>query len=215
MCIRDSADPQQLLSFIDGFESGTWVAQAYIERPLLLPGFRKFDIRVWALAVEGPSSALKLYLYDEGVLRTSSVAYSLDDVSDKFAHLTNHSIQQDHDQFNSFECGNELFFEDSEKQLEQQGHAWSFRESGWPQVRDIVAHSFRSCWDVLETTREYHSFQVFGYDFMIDEAYKVWLIEVNAAPCVTERLRPKFAEDLVKLVIDRIYPLSEPTPGQP
>ena len=27
-------------------------------------------------------------------------------------------------------------------------------------------------------------FQLFGYDFMIDEAYKTWLIEVNTNPAI-------------------------------
>lgn len=29
-------------------------------------------------------------------------------------------------------------------------------------------------------------FELFGYDFMIDENKKVWLIEVNTNPCIEE-----------------------------
>ena len=28
----------------------------------------------------------------------------------------------------------------------------------------------------------YHSFQLFGFDFMVDSQFRVWLLEVNGAP---------------------------------
>ena len=28
----------------------------------------------------------------------------------------------------------------------------------------------------------YHSFQLFGFDFMVDSQFHVWLLEVNGAP---------------------------------
>jgi len=31
-----------------------------------------------------------------------------------------------------------------------------------------------------------HCFEIFGFDFMIDEEFKVWLIEVNTNPCLEE-----------------------------
>ena len=53
---------------------------------------------------------------------------------------------------------------------------------------------------------------------MVDADYKVWLIEVNAAPAVTERLRKDFAEELITTVIDPTFPMAaaarqEPAPG--
>lgn len=50
--------------------------------------------------------------------------------------------------------------------------------------------------------------QFFGYDFMIDEAYNVWLIEINANPCIEESSRllkmllPRMIDDAFKLTID-------------
>lgn len=51
---------------------------------------------------------------------------------------------------------------------------------------------------------------MFGYDFMIDENYNVWLIEVNSSPAMdysttlTERLVKQGLNDLAKVIVD--YP---------
>ncbi len=55
-----------------------------------------------------------------------------------------------------------------------------------------------------------NSFEFLGYDFMIDEDLKVWLIEVNSSPSmdhstpVTERLVKLVLNELPKVILD--YP---------
>lgn len=56
-----------------------------------------------------------------------------------------------------------------------------------------------------------NSFEFFGYDFMVDEELRVWLIEVNSSPSmetkdqpVLQRLVKEALTDLVKVVVD--YP---------
>ena len=55
-------------------------------------------------------------------------------------------------------------------------------------------------------------FEIFGYDFMIDENGKSWLIEVNTNPCLEETsalLReyiPRMIDDAFKLTLDVLYP---------
>lgn len=49
----------------------------------------------------------------------------------------------------------------------------------------------RSCLMCIEpaiSTKHLHyqSFQLFGFDFMVDEELKVWLIEVNGAPACAQ-----------------------------
>ena len=36
----------------------------------------------------------------------------------------------------------------------------------------------------LNPHKRKHCFEVFGYDFILDDSYKVWLIEVNSNPCI-------------------------------
>ena len=45
-------------------------------------------------------------------------------------------------------------------------------------------------------------FQVFGFDFMVDDAMKVWLVEVNSSPAIAEELAEDFAKDVVALAVD-------------
>lgn len=106
-------DITAMTEFIDALPEGSiaYVASEYIERPFLLPGRRKFDWRLWVLL----SHDFNIYLYREGVLRTCSVEYSLDDLSDQFAHLSNHCIQVTSESYGQFEV--RLIFKGSSTRL--------------------------------------------------------------------------------------------------
>ena len=60
--------------------------------------------------------------------------------------------------------------------------------------------------------RKKHCFELFGYDFILDEDYNVWLIEVNTNPCIEESsnllkiLLPRMIEDMLRITVDRVYP---------
>jgi len=52
------------------------------------------------------------------------------------------------------------------------------------------------------------TFELFGYDFMIDDQFNPWLIEINSSPSlgysteITEKLVKEVLEDTVKVVVD-------------
>jgi len=56
----------------------------------------------------------------------------------------------------------------------------------------------------MDSNRRYNSFEIFGYDFMIDEDMRPWLIEVNTNPCLEltspyiARLIPAMVENSIK-----------------
>ena len=52
-------------------------------------GGRKFDMRVWVLVNDN----FDIFLYNQGSCRTSCEKFDLEDLRNKFVHLTNHSIQ--------------------------------------------------------------------------------------------------------------------------
>ena len=62
-----------------------------------------------------------------------------------------------------------------------------------------------------EKNHDSNFFELFGYDFMIDEDFNVWLIEVNTNPSLTEsahylsQLMPRMVDDLMKLTVDKVF----------
>ena len=56
-----------------------------------------------------------------------------------------------------------------------------------------------------------HCFEIFGYDFILDEDFNTWLIEVNTNPCIEESspllgmLIPRMLDDAFKLTLDVIF----------
>jgi tubulin---tyrosine ligase len=55
-------------------------------------------------------------------------------------------------------------------------------------------------------------FELFGYDFIVDEEYECWCIEVNTNPCLEfsspllEKLIPRMINDALKLTVDQVFP---------
>ena len=51
---------------------------------------------------------------------------------------------------------------------------------------------------------------MFGFDLMVDDNNKVWLIEVNSSPAVADELNTKLAADLVAKEIDPYFEVAGP-----
>ena len=49
-------------------------------------------------------------------------------------------------------------------------------------MKDIVIDVFLSVITQVNPNKRKNNFELFGFDFMIDEDFRVWLIEVNSNP---------------------------------
>lgn len=71
--------------------SSNAVVQKYVKNPLLIGGY-KFDLRLYVLV---PSfHPLTIYIYQEGLVRFSTEKFSLSNLKNRFAHLTNSSLNK-------------------------------------------------------------------------------------------------------------------------
>lgn len=63
----------------------------------------------------------------------------------------------------------------------------------------------------LNPNQKKHTFEIFGYDFMVDSKLKPWLIEVNTNPCLEttskllHSLLPRMLDDAFKLTLDQQF----------
>jgi hypothetical protein len=79
-------------------------------------------------------------------------------------------------------------------------------------MKDIVIDSHLSVQNQLNPNKRQNVFELFGYDFMIDEDFRVWLLEINTNPylgIVNDHIRwllPRMLNDLVRMTVDPIYP---------
>lgn len=64
---------------------------------------------------------------------------------------------------------------------------------------------------ILDPQKRRGCFELFGYDFILDEDFNTWLIEVNTNPCIEESskilkvLIPRMLDDMLKLSVDQYF----------
>jgi tubulin monoglycylase TTLL3/8 len=178
------------------------IVQKYLEKPLLVHK-RKFDIRCYGLCTSF-NGHIQGYFYQDGYLRTSSKEFSLRNVGNRFIHLTNDAVQKKSEDYGKFESGNKMSYAEFQRYLETHfpGKV-SFWEDIWPQIRKLVTNSYRATSNLLDPKHRQHCFEVLGYDFMIDEDFHVWLIEVNTNPCL--ELSSAYLAGLIPAMLDNAF----------
>ena len=187
--IRVSEDIEEIQAMlntqIDDCEH-TFIVQKYIDRPFLIRK-RKFDIRIFSMITccEGYN---KGYFYNEGYIRTSSKEFTLDNLDNIMVHLTNDAIQVHDEDYGKFEMANKLSFDDFQKYLDYDFSHLSidFKRDLLPQIRSIVTDTMRASHKLIDPYERSNTFEIFGYDFMIDQDFKIYLIEVNTNPCLEQ-----------------------------
>eukprot|EP00929_Paragymnodinium_shiwhaense_P113695 TRINITY_DN819_c0_g1_i3.p1 TRINITY_DN819_c0_g1~~TRINITY_DN819_c0_g1_i3.p1 ORF type:complete len:853 (-),score=148.91 TRINITY_DN819_c0_g1_i3:113-2671(-) len=166
------------------------VVSRYLDNPLLIQGL-KFDLRVYVV-VTG-FEPLRAYVYREGLTRFASKAYSTEDehLDDVYRHLTNYSINK--------KASN--FVENSKVHQDNVGHKWSLSalnrhlecvgvdvELMWVRIMDLISKTLLSVAPTIAAKTKQvapypeNCFEVYGFDVLVDEDLKPWLIEVNLSP---------------------------------
>ena len=196
------------------YRSSIIVIQKYIEKPLLYFG-RKFDIRIWVLLTHD----LQVYMFNEGHLKCCSVDYNLNS-EDNYCHLTNYSFQKHNFNFGKYEIGNEVSFDDLQRNIDiNYNKQKDFRKDIIPKIKNIIKFCFQSVKHKINGLNRNYTFEIFGFDFMIDYNFEPFLIEINMNPGLEESsplikmLIPRMLDDALRLTVDKefdtIYDLGE------
>ena len=184
------------------------IIQKYIERPLLYKG-RKCDMRVWVLVTHN----LKVYFFKEGHLKTCSIPFDIES-KDAYRHITNYSFQKHNINFQKYEKGNEVPFYDLQKYLDENypQKNYKIKIDLYNQIKEIVSISMMSVRYQINKNKRNYQFEIFGYDFMLDEEFNLFLIEINDDPGIEESspwiqiIIPRMLDDALRLTIDQIFP---------
>lgn len=162
----------------------------YIGAPLCIDG-HKCDLRVYVLVAS--FDPLVIYLYEEGLVRLATVKYDLnfDNLWNPCMHLCNYSINKYHTDY----------IKSSDAQDEDVGHKWTLsallrhlKSQGcnthmlMKNIEDLIIKSIFACaQSIISACRMFvpssnNCFELYGFDILIDDTLKPWLLEVNLSP---------------------------------
>lgn len=87
----------------------------------------------------------------------------------------------------------------------------SVKDNLVPVMKSLIMRSVLATRKILDPNRRRNCFELFGYDFILDEDFNTWLIEVNTNPCIEEsssilkKLIPRMIDDMMKLSVDAFF----------
>ncbi|NXX21190.1 TTLL4 polyglutamylase, partial [Podargus strigoides] len=165
------------------------LVQRYLHKPYLIGG-KKFDLRIYVYVT--CYDPLRVYLFKDGLVRFASCKYSssMKSLSNKFMHLTNYSVNKKNMEYKS-----------NSDETACQGHKWALKalwsyltqkgvnsEAIWEKIKDIVIKTIIASEPYVNSLvkmyvrRPYCCHELFGFDIMLDENLKPWILEVNISP---------------------------------
>lgn len=130
----------------------------------------------------------RAYWYQDGYVRTSSFLWKLDQITDPQIHLTNDAIQKYSSDYGKFEPGNKLTYSQLQRYLDSMPRSgnqkYNFQTQIYPRMKQIATTAVRATYNFINPDKTHNNFELFGFDFMIDQNFKLWLIEINTNPCL-------------------------------
>ncbi|XP_034430522.1 tubulin polyglutamylase TTLL4 isoform X2 [Hippoglossus hippoglossus] len=165
------------------------LVQKYLHKPYLISG-NKFDLRIYVYVTS--YDPLRIYIFTDGLVRFASCKYSssMKTLSNKFMHLTNYSVNKKNSEYQT-----------NSDDKACQGHKWALKAlwqflgskgvnttSIWEKIKDIVIKTIIASEPYVNSLLKMHvktsysCHELFGFDIMLDENLKPWILEVNISP---------------------------------
>lgn len=147
-----------------------WAIQRYLNNPKLLPNYgnRKFHLRVYVVA----QSNLRVYVYDGILALFASLPYQYDGENyDRLRHITNTCAQTDSN------------VDESELVKEFWTLEGLDKEKIFEQIKMITQEIFTGLHHETPIFQPLkNAFEIYGFDFLINENDQVYFLEANAYP---------------------------------
>ncbi|XP_036918152.1 inactive polyglycylase TTLL10 isoform X2 [Sturnira hondurensis] len=159
------------------------VVQRYIQNPLLLDG-KKFDVRAYLLVA---CTVPYMVFFGHGYARLTLNLYDPRS-QDLSGHLTNQSMQKKSPLYVLLKEGTVWSMEQLNRYINHKFREPRGLPSDWvfttftKRMQQIMAHCFLAVKSKLECKLGY--FDLIGCDFLIDDNFKVWLLEMNSNPAL-------------------------------
>ncbi|XP_051998735.1 tubulin polyglutamylase TTLL4 [Xyrauchen texanus] len=197
------------------------LVQKYLHKPYLISG-NKFDLRIYVYVTS--YDPLRVYIFNDGLVRFASCKYSpsLKTLSNKFMHLTNYSVNKKNSEYQS-----------NSDDKACKGHKWALKalwqylgSQGintsliWDKIKDMVIKTIIASDPYVNTLVKMHvhspysCHELFGFDIMLDENLKPWVLEVNISPSLHSNtaldvsIKGQMIRDLLNLA-GFVLPLTE------
>ncbi|GCC23518.1 hypothetical protein chiPu_0001914 [Chiloscyllium punctatum] len=183
------------------------VYSQYIVRPLLLEG-RKFDVRSYFLVA---CTAPFMAFFHHGYARSTCNTY--DPFSDDLtSHLTNQFIQRKNPLYNGMKEETIWSMERLNKYINEKYMKEKHLPKDWvftvfaKRMQEIMTICFNTARSKLDP--KLGCFDLMGCDFIIDQNFKVWLLEMNANPSlhrhcsVLKTLIPQLVYEALDVVLE-------------
>lgn len=185
-----------------------YVIQRYIDKPLLLNGF-KFDLRIYvALVGTGLNGdQMHAFVFDEGLARFCTQKYekpTKENMRNEYMHLTNYSINKHSDDYIwepedvlSINDGSKRTMTALYKELAQMGYDPE-------EIKESIKYTCQGLMQMLSQLVQHQLvntkpeeikgkvFQVFGFDVLLDQNLKAWVLEINDHPSMNVMFTKEF-----------------------
>lgn len=144
---------------------GEHVLQRYLTNPHLLRNGHKYSIRMFVVLTNYAGA----YLYPYGYFNVALHPFAMKDFKDLRSHLTNEHLQ-----------------EDEPNVIQIPSQRFELFTTFYPQIKNIAAEVVKGLqvlYPQAFVCNKHRALAIFGFDFMVDNGGRLWLLEANHGPC--------------------------------
>jgi tubulin polyglutamylase TTLL1 len=82
-------------------------------------------------------------------------------------------------------------------------------------MKHMATMAVKATYNKVDPAPKMFTFELFGLDFIVDDQFSPWLIEINTNPClelsspVLERLIPELMENVFRVAVDPVFQATE------